>query len=104
MGMKRPAKPPSNQRWAVRLIRKRGELLGVVHAPNEAAAIDAAVKEFGLKEPKRCLAATLCATPMIRRPIAYPPHGGSHFFTAFKPSSISRRNASDRVFFCCLVH
>jgi hypothetical protein len=51
--MKRPAKPPASTRWAVRLIRKRGELLGVVYAPDEAAAIDAAVKEFGLTAEQR---------------------------------------------------
>jgi hypothetical protein len=60
--MKRPAKlPPPNarpaspipRRWAVRLIRKRAELLGVVYAPDEAAAIDAAVKEFSLVDEQR---------------------------------------------------
>jgi hypothetical protein len=60
--MKRPAKlPPSNARpaspiplrWAVRLIRKRAALLGVVYAPDEAAAINAAVKEFGLTDDQR---------------------------------------------------
>jgi hypothetical protein len=47
--VKRPGakSPPADKRWAVRLIRKRGELLGVVYAPDEAAAIEAAVKEFG---------------------------------------------------------
>jgi hypothetical protein len=58
----RPAKlPPPNarpaspipRRWAVRLIRKRAELLGVVYAPDEAAAIEAAVKEFGLTDQQR---------------------------------------------------
>jgi hypothetical protein len=60
--MKRPKRmPPSNARpvtpipvrWAVRLIRKRGELLGVVYAPDEAAAIEAAVQEFGLTDEQR---------------------------------------------------
>jgi hypothetical protein len=46
-----PEKPLS--RWVVRLIRKRAELLGVVHAPDEAAAIDAAVTEFKLSDEQR---------------------------------------------------
>jgi hypothetical protein len=40
-------------RWAVRLLRKRAELLGVVHAPDEAAAIEAAVIEFKLTDLQR---------------------------------------------------
>jgi hypothetical protein len=51
--VKRPAKPPANKRWTVRLIRKRGALLGVVDAPDEAEAIEAAVKEFGLTDDQR---------------------------------------------------
>jgi hypothetical protein len=47
----KPAKPLL--RWAVRLLRKRAELLGVVHAPDEAAAIDAAVTEFKLTDQQR---------------------------------------------------
>jgi hypothetical protein len=39
--VKRPAKPPVDKRWSVRLIRKRGALLGVVYAPDEAATIEA---------------------------------------------------------------
>ena len=60
--MKRPPKLPTPKaqpaspiprRWAVRLIRKRAELQGVVYAPNEAAAIDAAVQEFGITDEQR---------------------------------------------------
>jgi hypothetical protein len=51
------AKPSKSEkplsRWAVRLIRRRAELLGVVHAPDEAAAIDAAVAEFKLTPDQR---------------------------------------------------
>jgi hypothetical protein len=33
-------------RWSVDIIRKRGERLGTVEAPNEKEAIKAAIKEF----------------------------------------------------------
>jgi hypothetical protein len=60
--MKRPAKlPPPNAlpvtpipaRCAVRLIRKRAELLGVVYASDEAAAIEATVREFWITDEQR---------------------------------------------------
>jgi hypothetical protein len=38
--MAKPSKPPElSRRWAVRLIRRHAELLGIVYAPDEAAAI-----------------------------------------------------------------
>jgi hypothetical protein len=60
--MKRPTKLPTPNarpaspiplRWAVRLIRKRAELLGVVYAPDEPSAIEAAVQEFGITDEQR---------------------------------------------------
>jgi hypothetical protein len=56
--MVRPMAKPSKSekplpRWAVRLIRRRAELLGVVYAPDEAAAIEAAVIEFRLTDEQR---------------------------------------------------
>jgi hypothetical protein len=42
----------------VRLLRKRAELLGVVHAPDEAAAIDAAVTFKLTDEQRKRLALT----------------------------------------------
>jgi hypothetical protein len=47
----KPEKPLP--RWSVRLLRKRAELLGVVYAPDEASAIDAAVAEFKLTDEQR---------------------------------------------------
>ena len=35
-----------NRTWAVSLIRKRGEFLGTVEAPDKAAAIEKAAQEF----------------------------------------------------------
>jgi hypothetical protein len=40
-------------RWAIYIIRKRGELLGSVKAPDEASAIKAAIKKFGIVDPER---------------------------------------------------
>jgi hypothetical protein len=52
--MAKPSKPEKPLlRWAVRLIRKRAELLGVVYGSDEAAAIEAAVTEFKLSDEQR---------------------------------------------------
>jgi hypothetical protein len=42
-----------NRSWAVSLIRKRGEILGVVEAPDRKAAEAAAVVRFNLSEEQR---------------------------------------------------
>ena len=39
--------------WRVSIIRKRGQYLGTVEAPNEKAAESAAVAEFDLSEEQR---------------------------------------------------
>ena len=40
-------------RWLIYLIRKRGELLGSVDAPDEAAAIKAAIEKYNITDPER---------------------------------------------------
>jgi hypothetical protein len=40
------AKKPTIHRWAIYLIRKKGELLGSVEAPDENAAIKAAIEKY----------------------------------------------------------
>jgi hypothetical protein len=40
-------------RWAIYLIRKRGELLGSVEAPDEQAAIRAAIEKYNITDPER---------------------------------------------------
>jgi hypothetical protein len=44
---------PVSKRWAIYLIRKRGELLGSVDAPDEKAAIAAAIEKYGISDPER---------------------------------------------------
>jgi len=41
------------QSWRVSLIRKRGQCLGTVEAPNDKAAEAAAVAEFELSDEQR---------------------------------------------------
>jgi hypothetical protein len=41
------------RRWRVSVIRKRGQYLGTVEAPNEKAAELAAVAEFDLSDEQR---------------------------------------------------
>jgi hypothetical protein len=48
-----PAKTPKMHRWAIYLIRKRGELLGSVDAPDEKAAIDAAIEKYRIMDAER---------------------------------------------------
>jgi hypothetical protein len=40
-------------RWAIYLIRKRGELLGSVEAPDEQAAILAAIVKYNITDLER---------------------------------------------------
>ena len=51
--MKRSGKTPELRRWRVSLIRKRGEFLGYVEAPDREAAEAAAVEEFKLTAEQR---------------------------------------------------
>jgi hypothetical protein len=44
---------PSGRSWRVSIIRKRGQYLGTVEAPNEKAAEAAAVAEFDLSDEHR---------------------------------------------------
>jgi hypothetical protein len=48
-------KPPAAKlrSWRVSIIRKRGQYLGTVEAPNEKAAEAAAVAEFDLSDEQR---------------------------------------------------
>jgi hypothetical protein len=48
-----PKKPVKLQSWRVSIIRKRGQYLGTVEAPNEKAAEAAAVTEFELTDEQR---------------------------------------------------
>ena len=48
-----PQKPTKLRSWRVSLIRKRGQYLGTVEAPNEKAAEAAAVAEFDLSDEQR---------------------------------------------------
>ena len=41
------------RRWRVSIIRKRGQYLGTVEAPNDKAAEAAAVAEFDLSDEQR---------------------------------------------------
>jgi Ser/Thr protein kinase RdoA (MazF antagonist) len=38
--------------WRITLMRKRGHLLGTVEAPDQAAAIRAAIEEFEIHDPE----------------------------------------------------
>jgi hypothetical protein len=54
--MKAPKKKPAAAKlrsWRVSIIRKRGQYLGTVEAPNEKAAEAAAVVEFDLGDEQR---------------------------------------------------
>jgi hypothetical protein len=46
------AKPPL-YRWTIYLIRKRGELLGSVEAPDEKTAIAAAIEKYGITDSEQ---------------------------------------------------
>ena len=50
---KRATKQPQLRTWRASLIRKRGELLGYVEAPDRAAAEAAAVDEFTVNAEQR---------------------------------------------------
>jgi hypothetical protein len=39
--------------WRIYLIRKRGEFIGSVEAPDEKAAIAAAIEKYGIADPER---------------------------------------------------
>jgi hypothetical protein len=39
--------------WRISIIRKKGQLLGLVSAPDHEAAIKAAIKEFEIKNPEQ---------------------------------------------------
>jgi hypothetical protein len=43
----------ASRSWRVSIIRKRGQYLGTVEAPNEKAAEAAAVAEFDLSDEQR---------------------------------------------------
>ena len=47
------AKATKLYHWRIYLIRKRGELLGAVEAPDEKAAIAAAIEKYGISDPER---------------------------------------------------
>ena len=54
--MKAPRKNPTAAKlrsWRISIIRKRGQYLGTVEAPNEKAAEAAAVAEFDLSDEQR---------------------------------------------------
>jgi hypothetical protein len=42
-----------NFEWRITLIRKRGEYLGTVEAPDQAAAIAAAIEAFEIRDPEQ---------------------------------------------------
>jgi hypothetical protein len=50
---KKLSKPAKQRSWRVSIIRKRGQYLGTVDAPNEKAAETAAVAEFDLSDEQR---------------------------------------------------
>ena len=39
--------------WRITLMRKRGHLLGTVEAPDQTAAIKAAIEEFEIHDPEQ---------------------------------------------------
>jgi hypothetical protein len=47
------AKVPKLHHWRIYLIRKKGELLGSVEAPDEKSAIAAAIEKYGITDPER---------------------------------------------------
>jgi hypothetical protein len=42
---------PKLYRWHISRIRKKGEFLGVIEAPDEATAIKEAIERYGVCEP-----------------------------------------------------
>jgi hypothetical protein len=46
-------KAPKRHHWRIYLIRKKGELLGSVEAPDGKAAIAAAIEKYGITDPER---------------------------------------------------
>lgn len=40
-------------RWGIYLLRKRGQYIGSVEAPDAKAAIATAIKKFGITDPNR---------------------------------------------------
>jgi hypothetical protein len=44
---------PAPQRWAIYIISNRGEFLDSVEAPDEASAIIAAIKKFGIVDAEQ---------------------------------------------------
>ena len=47
------AKVPKLHHWRIYLIRKKGELIGSVEAPDEKTAIAAAIEKYGISDPER---------------------------------------------------
>jgi hypothetical protein len=47
------AKATKLYHWRIYLIRKRGEFLGSVDAPDERAAIAAAIEKYGITDPEQ---------------------------------------------------
>jgi hypothetical protein len=52
---RKPATPPKKPRreWRITLIRKKGQYLGRVEAPDAETAIERAIEEFGIDEAHR---------------------------------------------------
>jgi hypothetical protein len=53
-----PRKPTSKSKaatrqWRIVLIRKKGERIGTVEAPDAEAAIKVAIEEYGITDPER---------------------------------------------------
>ena len=44
---------PKLPRWEIAIIRKRGEEIGTVEAPNAEAAIKAAIEKWEITDPER---------------------------------------------------
>jgi hypothetical protein len=63
--------------WRVSIIRKRGQYLGTVEAPNEKAAEAAAVAEFDLSDEQRPAAGRAGAE------LALPQGAGPHEVNAY---------------------
>jgi hypothetical protein len=47
------AKAPKLHHWRIYLIRKKGELIGSVEAPDEKTAIAAAIEKYGITDRER---------------------------------------------------
>ena len=63
-------KPGNLGSWRVTIIRKRGQYLGTVEAPNEKAAEAAAVAEFDLSDEQRRRLVVSEHTNQARRDLA----------------------------------